>query len=273
MKRLFYDIETSLGIFTAFSAGYNKTISHHDIVIHPAIICICYKWGGDNKVHSLEWRLGDDKKLIKEFVKVLEKADEIVAHNGDGFDLPWIRGRAIKHGIPMGYYVEVDTLKLAKKRAGQGFKFQSNRLDHLARYLEVGKKVKTTPGLWYDISIPAFIPAVKPVDDEYHRALAEMVKYCKADVRVLERVYEKLKPYSPVKTHMGVHLGGNRWDCAKCGSGNTKVNKRYYTAAGMERINWVCLDCKTYSHTTPAKIHIDKLKWELDRRHANESLK
>ena len=37
-----------------------------------------------------------NKKLIKEFIKILGEADEIVAHNGDRFDIKEIRTRAIQ---------------------------------------------------------------------------------------------------------------------------------------------------------------------------------
>lgn len=273
MKRLFYDIETSPAIGTFWSAGWNKTISHKDIVINPAIICVCYKWENEDKIYSLEWDEGNDYTLVKKFVKVMQKSDEIVAHNGSGFDQPWIRQRALFHNIPMSYHInEMDTLKLARKRAGHGFKFQSNTLDYIARYLGLGKKIKTTFDLWYDITIPCFLPGVKPMSAQYDKALNDMVKYCKMDVVVLEKVYHRLKPYVPMKIHEGVLAGGNRWDCQKCGSGDTKINKRFATAAGMIRVQWWCKDCGTYSHSTAANVHNQRIIWDLDRKEFNSNL-
>jgi hypothetical protein len=273
MKRLFYDIETSPAIGTFWSAGYKKTISHKDIIINPGIICVCWKWEGEKKIHSLEWNNGNDYDLVKDFIDVMQSSDEIIAHNGDGFDQPWIRQRAIFHRIPMSHDLhEYDTLKMAKMRAGKGFRFQSNRLDYIARYFGVGKKIKTTFDLWYDITIPAFLPNIKPLDHRYFKALKEMVKYCKVDVKVLEDVYHVFKPYVPMKIHEGVHVGGNKWDCPKCSGGNTKVNKKVTTAAGTKMVQWYCKDCDTYSHTTSKKVHLDKLAWELDRKRLNESL-
>lgn len=273
VKRLFYDIETSPAIGTFWKAGYKLNISYKNIVINPAIICVCYKWEHEDEIHFLQWDFGDDRKLIQDFIPIMESSDEIVAHNGDGFDQPWIRQRALFHNIPMSYDItEMDTLKLARKRAGKGFLFQSNTLDYIARYLGVGKKTKTTFDLWYDITIPCFVPQAKPMTEQYDVALNEMVEYCKTDVQVLEDVYHRLKPYSPMKIHEGVQIGGNRWDCQKCGSGNTKVNKTTVTAAGMKRVQWTCKECDTYSHTTARSILYAKHRWEADRNEFNEKL-
>ena len=46
----------------------------------------------------------------------MDKADEIISHNGKRFDTPWIRTRALKHDIPMRHtYNEIDTYKMCKK--------------------------------------------------------------------------------------------------------------------------------------------------------------
>jgi DNA polymerase elongation subunit (family B) len=48
---------------------------------------------------SLTWdKKQSDKAMIKAFLKVMAQADEIVAHNGDKFDLKWLRTRALLHG-------------------------------------------------------------------------------------------------------------------------------------------------------------------------------
>ena len=79
---------------------------------------VSWKWEGSKKVQHLDWGLKEqcDKKLVEKFIKVLDKADEIVAHNGDRFDIKWIRTRALYHGIEMrDTYTTIDTLKMCKK--------------------------------------------------------------------------------------------------------------------------------------------------------------
>jgi DNA polymerase III epsilon subunit-like protein len=81
----------------------------------------------------LEWNRGEDKQLLKEFLEILNEADEIVGQNSDNFDVKWLRTRCLKHKLGMlPEYNQVDTYKLAKKY----FRFNSNKLDYIASFLE-----------------------------------------------------------------------------------------------------------------------------------------
>lgn len=101
-KRLFFDIETSPNIVTSWRIGYNLNISPDNIIHERAIICVCWKWEGEDEVHSLTWdKNQNDKQLLKKFIKVLNSADEIIGHNGDRFDIKWLRTRCIFHDIDM----------------------------------------------------------------------------------------------------------------------------------------------------------------------------
>jgi DNA polymerase III epsilon subunit-like protein len=82
--------------------------------------------------------------MIKAFLKVMAQADEIVAHNGDRFDLKWLRTRALLHGLDvMPSPKTIDTLKWAKRY----FNFNSNKLDYIAKYLGVGQKMGADVGV------------------------------------------------------------------------------------------------------------------------------
>jgi len=71
-KRLFFDIETSFNIGIFWRAGYNQSIRPDDIIHERAIICVCWKWEGEDKVYSLTWdKNQSDKNLLEEFIKVL----------------------------------------------------------------------------------------------------------------------------------------------------------------------------------------------------------
>ena len=90
-NRLFFDIETSFNVGIFWRSGYNLNINPGDIIHERAIICICYKWEGEEEVHSLEWdSKQSDKAMLKKFLKVMAQANEIVAHNGDRFDMKWL---------------------------------------------------------------------------------------------------------------------------------------------------------------------------------------
>lgn len=272
MKRLFYDIETSLSLFSGFQIGYNINVSYKNLIWESRVVCICYKWQDEDEVHSLRWDNGKDKKMIKKFIKILDKADSIVAHNGDGFDLPIIRTRALKHRLKMNWnYTEEDTLKLAKRRAGKGFKFQSNRLDYVAQFLEVGQKIPTDFSLWERVSYPIIIPHLYPMSADYEKAMNDMVTYCKMDVEVLQKVYEVLKPYVPQKIHAAAMNDDHLWNCASCGSGNVKRNGNKISAAGVKKQQWICYDCE-HQYYTPQKIALDYLQWRIDQKKFNDEL-
>ena len=233
-KRLFYDIETSFNVGVFWRTGYNLSIQPQDIIHERAIICICYKWEGEDEIHSLTWsKSQSDKQMLEKFVKVLAQADEIVAHNGDRFDLKWIRTRALFHGIQfMPSPKTIDTLKWAKKY----FNFNSNKLDYIAKLLKVGAKMETGGlDLWKDI--------VFRKDQE---ALDKMVAYCKMDVEVLEAVFEKLNSYAIVNHNYAIQYGGEKYECPECAGINIKYNKKVVTAAGTVH-HWIlCKDCKKH---------------------------
>lgn len=237
-KRLYFDIETSPNIGFFWSAGYKLNIGYENIIKERAIICICYKWSHEKKVNYLTWDSKQcDKKMLQAFIKVANEADEIVGHNGDKFDLVWIRTRCLFHGIPVfPSYVTIDTLKFARSK----FKFNSNRLDYIGRFLGIGKKLKTGFDLWRDIALK-----------KCPECMNKMVRYCKQDVKLLQYIHEKLINYLPAKTHYGVLNHGEKVSCPECG-GPTRINLTKVTAAGIKKHQRVCKKCGKY-HTTSAK--------------------
>ena len=238
-KRLFFDIETSPNIGLFFTAGFKLNIGYDSIIKERAIICICYKWEDDKEVNYLHWDSKQcDKKMLQKFVQVANEADELVGHNGDKFDLAWIRTRCLFHRIPMfPTYTTIDTLKVSRSK----FKFNSNKLDYIASYLGVGKKIKTDYGLWKDILLK---------NDKV--AMAKMIKYCQQDVKILEKVFKELSLHLPPKTHYGVVFGQDRGSCPECGSDELVLKMHKFTASGTCRPQYQCKTCHKY-HTKTLK--------------------
>jgi DNA polymerase elongation subunit (family B) len=235
IKRLFFDIETSPNIGLFWTSGYKLNIGPESIIKERAIICVCYKWEGEKEIYSLTWDGNqNDKKLLEKFIKVVNEADEIVGHNGDRFDLPWIRTRCLYHRIPVfPTYTTLDTLKNARSK----FKFNSNKLDYIAKFLGIGQKIHTGYDLWKKIVL-----------EKDKKALDEMVRYCKGDVNLLEKVYKELSTYIPAKTHHGVLKGHSSLSCPECGSNFMTFSKKRISALGTARIQLQCKDCGKY-HT------------------------
>jgi uncharacterized protein YprB with RNaseH-like and TPR domain len=229
-KRLFFDIETSPNVGLFWEAGYKKTIPTDNIIKERSIICICYKWQGQKTVYSLKWDKNQcDKEMLKEFIDVANLADELVGHNGNRFDLPWIRTRCLFHSIDMlPRYQTIDTLTVARRR----FRFNSNRLDYISKYLGFEGKIKTSFQLWKDIIL-----------NNSRSAMSKMVEYCCEDVVQLEKVFLKLAQHIENTTHHGLNKGGKKHSCRECGSTDTRINHTRYTAAGYQRLSVKCGNC------------------------------
>lgn len=236
-RRLFFDIETSPNIGLFWEAGYKKMIDYSNIIKERAIICICYKWEDEKEVYSLQWdRKQSDKKMLQDFIEVVNQATEMVGHNGDRFDLAWIRTRCLFHGIDMfPKYTTIDTLKVARSK----FKFNSNRLNYIASYLGIGSKIKTEFDLWKSILL-----------DNDKVAMEKMIKYCKHDVVLLEKVFKHLNNHLEPKSHYGVLFGADRGTCPECGSEDIARNGVRTTATGVVKIMYKCKTCNKHHQKT-----------------------
>ena len=247
IKRLYIDLETSPNIVYTWNVGYDLNIGHENIIKERAIICACYKWEGDSKVHAIKWNNGDDSSLIEQLLWVMLEADEIVAHNGDRFDIKWFRTRCLYHGVQtLPEFKTIDTLKISKDK----FKFNSNKLDYIAQYLGYGGKIKTDFDLW------------KKVLNGDKKSLVEMIEYCKNDIIILEKVYKRLEGYAKHKTHVGVLNGGTKCDCPMCGSSDTHSKGNAASAAGVITKRMVCNECNYYFKVALTTYNKERLETE-----------
>lgn len=252
MNRLFFDIETSPNVVLSWRIGRDISIDHSNLLEERKIICIGYKWEKAKKAEALWWDdKKDDKAMLLKFIEIANTADELVGHNGDRFDLPWIKTRCIYHNIPtFPKYQSIDTLKWTRKH----FYFNSNRLDYLGKYLGIGGKIKTEFDLWKDVVLK-----------NDRSALKRMVNYCKRDVEMLQEVYERLAPHLPHKTHVGVLKGLDKWTSPFTASTNVQASKRRVSATGTVSHQMQCLDTGRYfAISVPA--HKDYMEWRKTKK-------
>ena len=239
IKRLFWDIETSPNVVFAWRTGFKLTVLPHSIIKERSTICIGYKWQGDAQAHVLTWDgRQSDKVMLKTFLDVAADADELVAHNGDRYDIAWLRTRCLFHKLaPLPAYKTVDTLAWAKRLCY----FNSNGLDYIAKYLGIGSKIDTDFNLWRSIVL-----------DKDPNALAKMATYCEHDVHILEQVWERLSQIAGPKTHAGVIAGVGKWTCPHCASEDVISNRIKATAAGTIQHQMRCKKCsKFYTISEP----------------------
>jgi DNA polymerase elongation subunit (family B) len=184
-KVLFFDLEVSPNLVFSWGIGHKVSLNHENIVDERKIICVSWKFEGSNKVSSLEWKPNDDKDLVTKFAEIFNSADIVIGQNSDNFDIKWLRTRCLVHNVPLKVKVNsIDTLKMAR----QGFRFNTNRLDYMSKFIGNEGKKETSFGLWKDIVL---------YNDK--KAMKTMVNYCENDIIILEQVYNKLKPYCKTK--------------------------------------------------------------------------
>lgn len=230
IKRLFWDLETSPNVVLSWRVGHKIRIDSDNILKERKIICVGYKWEHEKEAKCLTWdKNQDDKAMVLSFLDIALEADELVAQNGDQFDLPWLRSRCLFHGVKsLPRFKTADTLQWAKRN----FYFNSNKLDYMADYLGIGRKIQTDFGLWKDIVLNNC-----PV------AMAKMVKYCKHDVILLEKVWKRLSMSVAPKTNVAVLLGGDKWQCPRCASKKVQARGECITSAGTISHRMQCQKC------------------------------
>ena len=239
IRRLFFDIETTYVKALVFRPGEQR-VPITNIRGEVKIICISYKWQHEDIVHSLIWKNDkdqqDDKEVVRKFIKVLGEADEIIAHNGDRFDLKQLRTRAVRLGELMyPKYRTTDTLKEARRYFG----FQSNKLDYLGQLLEVGRKLDHEGmELWEKV--------IEGKPKERKDALKRMVAYCEQDVILLQDVHTVISPYIGHNTNHAVLRGGSKWQCPECGGKDVELSHTDTTAMGYVKRHMRCRCKKAY---------------------------
>ena len=168
----------------------------------------------------------DDKPLVRDLWMLLNEADVVIAHNGDRFDIKKINARLAVHGFPPpSPFKTIDTLKIARNV----FKFDSNKLDNLGRYLHEGRKLPNTgAALW------------RGCRDGDRKSWRTMRRYNPQDVELLWRVYKRLRPWA--KSHPNLSLYDDRPGCPVCRSRRVKKEGFKYTIK-TKRQQFKCLDC------------------------------
>jgi transcription elongation factor Elf1 len=203
-KILFMDTETLPVLVWTFRIGQKISINHDQIKKGQkfGMSCICYKWAHEKKVHALTWdmKTQSSDKMIEEFTKIVESADLVVGHNGDKFDIKQINTQRLLNGqAPIAWPTSEDTLKQLRSK----FAFPSNKLDYITKTLFGAGKSPMCFQDWIEI-----------VENKNEAALAKMVKYCKKDVLLLEKTFDRIKAFVQPKITAAVIKG----NCPRCGS-------------------------------------------------------
>lgn len=244
-KILLLDVETSPNLAWVWRF-YKENVGAKQVLEHTTIMSFAYKWLGEDGVYYESAQHQSELSLLKKVINVLDLADIVVAHNGNKFDLPTIQGRSLVVGLkPPSPYKTVDTYLVAKYE----FNFPSNSLEYLSIILECSPKDshKEFPGftLWSECL------------KGNPKAWKEMQYYNIQDVRTLEEVYLKMRPWMRRHPNVAVFGESEKPLCPKCGSSH--VHSRGYTTTNLYKYKrYQCQQCGGWSRTRFNEYSSDK---------------
>jgi DNA polymerase elongation subunit (family B) len=147
LKVLILDYETSPAKGYFWGSIWETNII--EVIEYEQILCVGWRWYGEKKAHVIgqddfkSYKKGklNDKDLVKFFVPILQKADVIIGHNSDQFDIKVFNTRLLHYRLPtIPINKSIDTKKISK---GQ-FHLPSNKLDDIADFLEIDRKLAHT---------------------------------------------------------------------------------------------------------------------------------
>jgi hypothetical protein len=168
-----------------------------------------------------------EKSLVGLLWVLLDGADIVVGHNATKFDVKRVQTKFVEYGLPKpSPFKIVDTLKIAR----QNFAFSSNKLDYIAKKLDVGAKVDHS-------GITLWLRCMEG-DPE---AWAEMLEYNKVDVDITIAVYEKIRGWD--KSHPNVAVANDGHTCPTCGGRHLKPLAGEVSTGVNTYHAWQCGNC------------------------------
>lgn len=244
-KVLLFDIETTpLSAYVFQKSVWKGNVTSDQVISEWYMLCWSAKWLYDDKVMSSrltgnEARAEDDSRITKKLWNLFDEANIVIAHNGDGFDVPNMNTRFIVNNLPPpSPYQTIDTKAVAAKQFG----FTHNSLNALARIFGFEAKKDTDFELW------------KRCRTGDEAALAYMEEYNIGDTTLLEKIYLKLRPWIRNHPNVGLYMDATETTCPNCGSQDVTwlKNKFHYTSTSKFPI-FVC-KCGAYGRGRKSQV-------------------
>jgi DNA polymerase elongation subunit (family B) len=251
VKILLLDIETApLTVHTWNNQP--EYIQYNAVIKEWYILCWGAKWLGAKEIISsalidfkdYEKNKSNDKNIMTKLRELLIKADIVIGHNLTEFDRKKINTRMLKNGLgAMPKYRIIDTLTVARNN----FSFTSNKLSDLCKFLGLGEKIDTGGfDLWLECM------------EGDPKAWAKMVKYCRYDISLQDRVYNKLRPWISSHPHINERFI-DRPACPKCGSDDVVLRGVKKLNSGEYR-QFQCRGCGGWSREKENLVERDVLR-------------
>jgi len=241
LKILILDIETRPSVAYTWDL-YEPHIGIDQVIEPGGTLCFAAKWYGERTMHFHSDHHDGHDQMLERAHELMSEADAIVHFNGTSFDVKHLHAEFVRAGFtPPAPHKNIDLLSVVRRN----FRFNSNKLDFVARQLGVGQKLKHTGfSLWKECL----------AGDE--KAWRLMRRYNQQDVVLTEKVYQKLLPWITTHPNQNLYVDSATEGCPKCGSG--RLEKRGFSATLTGKYQrYMCLDCGGWSRGKKAIETVD----------------
>ena len=237
LKVLTLDIETRPNLAHVWGL-WQQNVGLSQIVERGHVMCWVAKWYGEKDPIFMSDHHDGHDAMIEGIWKLLDEADAVVTWNGVSFDMKHLRREFVLAGLtPPSPWKDIDLMLTVKRE----MRFPSNKLDNVAQELGIGGKVHHTGfDLWNRCM----------ADDP--KAWETMRKYNIQDVKLTEKLYDKLRPWIKNHPHMGMWVDSGDADlfaCANCGHTVRETGKTIHTNV-QQYTGYVCPNCGAHARGT-----------------------
>lgn len=176
----------------------------------------------------------------------MSEADCLVGYNENRFDIPMMNAEFIKLGLtPPSPSVSVDLYTTVRRR----FAFPSYKLEYVVRALGVGEKAKNSGQELWD-----------RCEKGEKKAWKEMQTYNEQDTRLLEPLYNLLRPWIRNHPHYVLYNQNTKGPCCDvCGSSRLRSDGTRPSSLGLYR-RYRCKDCGTWNRETLNKNKVPYMR-------------
>ncbi len=178
----------------------------------------------------------DDTPLLKAVWERLSEADMLVGWYSKGYDVKFLNTRGVFNGLPpLPPIAHVDLYYTAKGN----FTLSSNRLAAWAEFLGLEQKTPLLRATW------------RAAANGDPAALAYVTEHCKVDVKLLDGVYARLRPF--VRLHPRVE-GADLSLCRYCGSPRLQKRGKQLTSQKLTQQRVQCQKCGAWDKRLEREI-------------------
>lgn len=244
-KILFYDIETTPILAYVWRFGKQRVGPNQVQSGRPMndIICITYCWNDDKPAKAIGWgyKEQDSSKVIKEFDKLVEKADVTIGKNNKRFDEKHINTQRLLHGLdPLpDWILYSDDLERHMRRH---FALPSYSLDYFSHLLGLGGKISMQFSDWIDI-----------VEQKNRASYTKMLEYGKKDIEDTRAIWNHCEKHF-LKSATDFHTSPSEPICTRCGCPRlNKLDTRQSGTTTWVRYRCGNTKCRAYVGRAPIK--------------------